>query len=116
VAPECPGGNQGEKNLLPLVSALALEATRMTQVVATGLEEPAANLQEVDNLSPSPGYEAGPPVGEAGTPWVGIEAGTHSQDQAFQTASSEVQILQLAAAASYFLGLAVPEQLEPLPL
>ena len=23
---------------------------------------PAANLQEVDNLSPSPGYEAGPPT------------------------------------------------------
>ena len=34
------------------------------------------------------------PVGEAGTPWAEIVAGTHSRVQAYQTASSGVQILQ----------------------
>ena len=34
------------------------------------------------------------PVGEAGTPWAEIVAGTHSRVQAYQTASSEAQTLQ----------------------
>ena len=34
------------------------------------------------------------PVGEAGTPLAETVAGTHSLVQAFQTASSEAQILQ----------------------
>merc|ERR1719205_49045 len=85
----------------------------MIQGVATGLEEPAANWQEVDNLCPSPGYVVAPPVGEAGTPWAEIVAGTHSRARASQTVSSEAQTLRLVEVASCFLALAVPEQPEP---